>query len=122
MVDGSDFPQQGVHSVGVKRQYCGELGTRANCQAGVCVGSGSPQGYTVLARRLSVPTEWLTDDTYAERRRQCGLPAESTFTTQERVLGRTRSTEQVDNIGSHTYSGRHLSDSTAGRPALSWPS
>ena len=52
MVDGSDFPKQGVHSVGVKRQYCGELGKRANCQAGVFVGYGSSQGYTVLDRRL----------------------------------------------------------------------
>src|SRR5713226_4017246 len=82
MVDGSDFPKQGVHSVGVKRQYCGELGKRANCQAGVFVGYGSPQGYTMLDRRLYVPAEWLTDDAYAERRMQCGLPPEITFQTK----------------------------------------
>jgi SRSO17 transposase len=82
MVDGSDFPKQGIHSVGVKRQYCGELGKRANCQAGVFVGYGSSQGYTLLDRRLYIPVEWLTDDTYAERRRQCGLPAETTFKTK----------------------------------------
>ena len=82
MVDGSDFPKQGLHSVGVKRQYCGELGKRANCQAGVFVGYGSSQGYTLLDRRLYIPVEWLTDDTYAERRRQCGLPAETTFKTK----------------------------------------
>jgi SRSO17 transposase len=82
MVDGSDFPKQGVHSVGVKRQYCGELGKRANCQAGVFVGYVSLQGYTGLDRRLYVPTEWFTDDAYAERRQQCGLPPDLTFKTK----------------------------------------
>ena len=74
MVDGSAVPKQGSHAVGVKRQYCGELGNRANGQAGVFVGSASAQGSTVLERRLDVPTEWLTDDAYVERRTQCGLP------------------------------------------------
>jgi len=82
MVDGSDFPKQGGHSVGVKRQYCGELGKRANCQAGVFVGYVSLQGYTVLDRRLYVPAEWLTDDAYTERRQQCGLPPALPFKTK----------------------------------------
>lgn len=82
MVDGSDFPKQGVHSVGVKRQYCGQLGKRANCQAGVFVGYVSPQGYTLLDRRLYVPVEWLTDEAYGERRQPCGLPPDLTFKTK----------------------------------------
>jgi SRSO17 transposase len=82
MVDGSDFPKQGVHSAGVKRQYCGELGKRANCQAGVFVGYVSTTGYTLLDRRLYLPEEWVTDDAYAERRTQCSIPPESTFKTK----------------------------------------
>ena len=57
MTDGSDFPKQGKESVGVKRQYCGPLGKRANCQAGVFVGYASRKGYTLLDRRLSLPEE-----------------------------------------------------------------
>ena len=72
--DGSDVPKQGVQAGGVKRQDGGELGQRANGQAGVWVGSVRSQGDTVRDRRLYVPGEWLTDAAYAARRRQCGLP------------------------------------------------
>jgi len=82
MVDGSDFPKQGGHSVGVKRQYCGALGKRANCQAGVLVGYVSLQGDTVLERRLYVPAAWLTDDASTARRQQCGLPPDLLFKTK----------------------------------------
>jgi len=81
-LDGSDFLQQGQASVGVKRQYCGEVGKRANCQAGVYLGYASRQGYTLLDRRLYLPQEWVADERYAERRRRCGVPAALTFKTK----------------------------------------
>ena len=81
-LDGSDFLKQGQASVGVKRQYCGEVGKRANCQAGVYLGYASRQGYTLLDRRLYLPQEWVADERYAERRRRCGVPAALTFKTK----------------------------------------
>ena len=67
-LDGSDFLKQGKESVGVKHQYCGEVGKRANCQAGVFVGYASALGSTLLDRRLYLPIEWVEDDDFAERR------------------------------------------------------
>jgi SRSO17 transposase len=81
-LDGSDFPKQGNESVGVKRQWCGELGKRANCQAGVFLGYVSPKGYTLLHRRLYLPKEWVEDEAYAERREKCGVPQEVAFQTK----------------------------------------
>ncbi len=81
-LDGSDFHKQGKASVGVKRQYCGELGKRANCQAGVFVGYSSSQGYALLDRRLYLPQEWVEDAAYAERRAKCGIPPETRFKTK----------------------------------------
>lgn len=81
-LDGSDFAKQGNASVGVKRQWCGELGKTANCQAGVFLGYVSPKGYTLLHRRLYLPEEWVEDEAYAERREKCGVPPEVTFQTK----------------------------------------
>jgi SRSO17 transposase len=81
-LDGSDFLKQGQESVGVKRQYCGEVGKRANCQAGVFLGYASHKGYTLLDRRLYLPHEWVEDEAYAPRRRRCGVPTDMSFKTK----------------------------------------
>jgi len=81
-LDGSDFLKQGKESVGVKRQYCGEVGKRANCQAGVFLGYASRKGYTLLDRRLYLPEEWVEEESYADRRRKCRVPEEVIFKTK----------------------------------------
>ncbi len=81
VVDGSDFPKQGKESVGVKRQYCGELGKRANCQAGVFLAYASVRGYALLDRHLYLPQDWF-EEACAERRAACGVPDDVTFTTK----------------------------------------
>jgi hypothetical protein len=85
VTDGSDFRKQGIESVGVKRQYCGELGKRANCQAGVFLGYVSSKGYTLLDRRLYLPEEWITGPEYAERRKKCGIPKDIDFQTKNEL-------------------------------------
>lgn len=59
--DGSDFPKQGVKSVGVARQYCGVLGKVANCQAGVFLAHVGPRGRALVDKRLYLPEAWTSD-------------------------------------------------------------
>ena len=69
--DGSDFPKQGVKSVGVARQYCGALGKIANCQAGVFLAHVGPCGRALVDKRLYLPEEWTSD---AGRCASAGVP------------------------------------------------
>ncbi|QDV35311.1 hypothetical protein ElP_40900 [Tautonia plasticadhaerens] len=69
--DDTSFPEQGKHSVGVQRQYCGALGKRANCQVAPSVRYVSPEGHCPLAMRLYLPGRWLGDE---ERLDEAGVP------------------------------------------------
>ena len=81
IVDGSGFPKQGDHSVGVARQYCGAVGKVTNSQEGVFLVYASPQGYAFLDEHLYVHESWFGDD-LRERWPACGLPAALRFQTE----------------------------------------
>jgi hypothetical protein len=85
-IDASEFPKKGEHSVGVAPQYCGALGKTANCQSGVFICYASPQGHTLLDARLYLPQGWFTE-AYAERRKECRVPADLTFQTKPQLAG-----------------------------------
>ena len=81
ITDGSGFPKKGEHSVGVARQWCGQLGKVENCQVGVFGAYASRKGYTLLDRRLYLPEEWFDED-HQERWKKCGIPDDTPFKTK----------------------------------------
>ena len=82
IVDDTGFPKQGVHSVGVARQYCGMLGKQDNCQVAVSVSLACQAGSLPVAWQLYLPKEWA-DDT--ARREKAGVPQDVEFATKPAI-------------------------------------
>lgn len=77
VVDETGIPKQGRHSVGVARQYCGQLGKVCNCQ--VAVSLANSWASLPIAWQLYLPREWAEDEA---RRTKAGVPQEIRFRTK----------------------------------------
>ena len=82
ILDDTGFPKKGKHSVGVARQYCGQLGKQDNCQTAVSLSVANRHGSVPIAYRLYLPKEWTGDE---ERRRRAGIPGDVTFLTKPEI-------------------------------------
>jgi SRSO17 transposase len=82
IIDDTGFPKQGTHSVGVARQYCGQLGKSDNCQTAVSLSVSTWNASLPIAWRLYLPEVWCQD---AERCRQAGVPEGIAFQTKPEI-------------------------------------
>lgn len=67
LVDESGFPKKGTKSVGVKRQWCGEVGKVENCQVGVFMSLCRGNHAVPINYRLFLPQEWTDDQARCDK-------------------------------------------------------
>jgi SRSO17 transposase len=82
ILDDTGYPKKGKHSVGVARQYCGQLGKQDNCQNAVSISAANHQASLPIGYRMYLPREWADDE---ERRRKAGVPEDVTFKTKPEI-------------------------------------
>jgi SRSO17 transposase len=82
IVDDTGFPKKGTHSVGVARQYCGQVGKQENCRVAVSLSVATWTSSLPIAWRLYLPEGWARK---GKRRRQAGVPEEVEFQTKPQI-------------------------------------
>jgi len=82
IIDDTGYPKKGEHSVGVARQYCGQLGKQENCQVAVSLSLANHHASLPVAYRLYLPEDWSEDE---RRRDKVGVPKEISFKTKPEI-------------------------------------
>jgi SRSO17 transposase len=82
IIDDTGFPKKGRHSVGVARQYCGQLGKQDNCQVAVSLSLANRHASLPVAYRLYLTQDWAQD---RQRRRKVGVPEDIPFKTKPEI-------------------------------------
>jgi SRSO17 transposase len=82
VVDDTGFPKKGQHSVGVTRQYCGQVGKQENCRVAVSLSATTERASLPVAFRLYLPEVWAN---HSERRQKAGVPEEIPFQTKPEI-------------------------------------
>lgn len=88
IIDDTGVPKKGKLSVGVARQYCGQIGKQDNCQVAVTLSVANEQASLPIAYRLYLPQAWVDDP---DRRCAAGVPEAIGFETKPQIaLGQVR--------------------------------
>ena len=82
IVDDTGFPKKGHHSVGVARQYCGQLGKQDNCQVAVSLSVATCGSSLPVAWQLYLPEAWAED---GERCKRAKVPQTIGFQTKPEI-------------------------------------
>ena len=110
VADDTALVKQGRHSVGVKRQYCGQLGKTANCQALVSLTLARAEVPVCVGLRLFLPEDWCAD---AGRRAAAGVPEAVGYRPKWRIA-----LDEIDRVlAAGARFGCVLADSEYGKAA-----
>ena len=82
IVDDTGLVKKGTHSVGVTRQYCGQVGKQENCRVAVSLSLSTECASLPIAWRLYLPEVWAKD---GKRRKKTGVPSPIRFQTKPAI-------------------------------------
>ena len=117
IADDSGMPKQGTQSVGVARQYCGQLGKTESCQVAVSLSVATEHASLPIKYRLYLPEVWTND---APRCQTAGVPEDVTFATKPQIsLAQITQAKQAGLPGEVVAADAGYGDDTAYREGIS---